>query len=199
MCRKLKKLVNDYIETNHYVSNSIVALVKETEDLDKLTDVVANFMNFSFDKKIKLMLEVDPVLRAKELIKELNIEIKLSEYDEKIEESLAEAMEISQKEYILKEKIKIIQNELGEDDFKKDDINRWKTLLESNNFPDKIKTKINKEIRRYELTPEASQELTMIRGYIESLLNIPWGEYTEDETDSKKIMSSLDKRHYGLK
>lgn len=199
MCRKLKKLVNDYIETNHYVSNSIVALVKETEDLDKLTDVVANFMNFSFDKKIKLMLEVDPVLRAKELIKELNIEIKLSEYDEKIEESLAEAMEISQKEYILKEKIKIIQNELGEDDFKKDDINRWKTLLESYNFPDKIKAKINKEIRRYELTPEASQELTMIRGYIESLLNIPWGEYTEDETDLKKIMSSLDKRHYGLK
>lgn len=198
MSRKLKKLVNSYIEFNNYVSNSVLGLIKEEEDLDKLTDVIANFMNFPFDKKINLMLEIDPILRATELIKELNIEIKLAEYDEELELTLEEAMNQNQKEYILREKVKLIQNELGEDDFKKDDINRYREALLNESLPAKIKEKITKEIRRYELTSEASQELTMIRTYIESLLNIPWGIYTEDETDLNKIITALDKKHYGL-
>lgn len=198
LCRKLKKLVNDYIDSNHYVSNSVMALMKDEEDIDKLTDVIANFMNFSFDKKINLMLEIDPILRANELIKELNIEIKLAEYDEELEETLDEAMNQNQKEYILKEKIKLIQSELGEDNFKTSDIERYRNALVNRNLPTSIKEKINKEIRRYELTSEASQELTMIRTYIEYLLNIPWGVFTEDETDLSKIITSLNKNHYGL-
>ena len=198
LTRKLKGLVSEYIDTNHYVSNSIISLIKELDDLDKLTDLVSNFMNFSFDKKIELMLEKDPTVRAKKLIEELNIEIKLAEYDEQIEMNLNASMDSAQKEYILREKIRIIQDELGESNFKNDDINRYKESLENANLPSRIKEKLSKEIRRYELTSEASQELTMIRTYIESLLNIPWGVYTNDEMDLKKIMDTLNKSHYGL-
>ncbi len=197
----LRKLINDlekYITMNPFISNSIISQIKGLDELDKLTDIISTFLPLSFDKKINLMLEVNQISRAKFLIKEINIEIAILELDNKLETELKQGLETSQKEYILKEKIKIIKKELGEADNKSTDIDNFKKRINVLKLPERIQKRVLKEIERYEITPEVSPEVSVIRSYIDYLLNIPWEVQTKDEKDLNKIGKKLNESHYGL-
>jgi ATP-dependent Lon protease len=197
----LRKLISDlekYITSNPFISNSIISQIKGITELDKLTDLVSTFLPLSFDKKINLMLDVNPVSRAKFLIKEINVEIAIIELDNKLDNELKQDLENSQKEYILKEKIKLIKKELGERDNKSADIDYFREKIKSSKLPDKIEKRVLKEIERYEITPEISPEVSVIRTFIDYLLNIPWKSETKDEKDLGKISKKLNESHYGL-
>lgn len=197
--RKLMDELDKYISRNPFVSNSILSSIKGITDLDKLTDKIGSFLPLPFEKKIQLMLDASPLSRAKFLISEIGIEIAVLELEEKIETELKHNLDNSQKEFILKEKIKLIQEELGEKDTKREEIQHFKERLNEIKAPTNIIKKAEEELRRYELTPEVSPEVSVLRNYIDTLLNIPWNIKTKDEKNLKKIEKSLNKTHYALK
>ena len=196
--RKLTNQLNNYITINSFISNSIMSQIKDITELDKLTDMVANFLPLNFEKKLPLMLDNNPISRGKYLIREINIETAIINLEERLDNELKNILSKSEKEFVLREKIKLIKKELGEDDIKSIDINNFNEKLKNNKYPLNIKEKLGKEIRKFEITPEISPEVSVIRNYIDTLFNIPWNTFTKDELDIKKINNSLNKTHYGL-
>lgn len=196
--RKLMSELDNYINTCSNVSNSILSQIKGIIDLDKITDIIANFLPLNFEKKINLMLDANPISRAKYLIKELSIETAIYELENKLDVDLKQELDDAQKEFILKEKIKVIRQELGEKDNKNIDAEEFEKELFSLKASSKVKTKIKSEIEKYKMIPESSPELSVTRNYIDYLIKIPWEKRTKDITDLNQIETCLNNSHYGL-
>ncbi len=197
----LRKLMIDlerFITKNPFISNSIISQIKGVDELDKLTDLIATFLPLSFDKKINLMLDANCISRAKYLIKEINVETAVLELENKLDSELKKDLDAAQKDFILKEKIKVIKKELGDKDNKNSDIEMFRERIKLLKLPEKIEQKAFKELERYEMTSEISPEVSMIRNYIDYLLSIPWNIVTRDEKDLGKISKRLNDSHYGL-
>jgi ATP-dependent Lon protease len=196
--RKILDVLKKYIDLNPAVSNSIFTNLKDEYDLNKITDQITLFLPLNIEKKIEYMEEINALKRTHKLIKDLNIEIEVSLLDEQIEQNLELDLEETQKEFILREKIKEIKKELGEEDYKNIEVEEYQELLNNLNLPLKTRNKINYEIKKYELTNEMSPDYSIIRTYLDWILNLPWQNETTDTNDIEKIRASLDKSHYGL-
>lgn len=196
--RKLSSELENYVDKNPFISNEIISQIKKCDSLDKLTDIIANFLPLSFDKKLSLMLETSAINRAKQLIKELAIECAVIDLEGHIETKIKKGLDDTQKEFILKEKLKIIKDELGEINSKEEDIISYKEKLNNGVFPERIKSKLTSEIERYNATSEMSPDAGVIRNYIEYLLAVPWYKETKDEKDLVKIEKKLNSSHYGM-
>ena len=196
--RKLKELVNDYIMLNSESDNMISSTIENVNDLDYLTDIIVSFLPLDKEKKLFYMNEFDYIKRAESLIKEINIELEVIELDTKIEDEIREKFEKEQRDYILKEKINKLNNELGILTDKQQEINRYKELLDDLVLKDSIKKKLLLEIKRYEYTPDNNPDLSVIRNYLDWVLNLPWNKFSKEETNLTKIKNNLDKTHYGL-
>lgn len=196
--RKLLDILKKYIDLNPSISNSILGYLKNETDINKMTDQIALFLPLSIEKKLEYMEEINALKRARRLIKDINLEIEIILLDEQIEENLSTELENTQKEFILREKIKEIKKELGDNDIKQDEIDDYLQKLNSLELPKKTYDKILYEIKKYESTNEMSPEISGIRTYLDWVLNLPWNNKTTDETDIVKIRKSLDKSHYGL-
>ncbi len=196
--RKLLDILKKYIDLNPSISNSILSYLKNETDINKITDQIALFLPLSIEKKLEYMEEINALKRAHRLIKDINLEIEIILLDEQIEENLSTELENTQKEFILREKIKEIKKELGDNDIKQDEIDVYLQKLNSLELPKKTYDKILYEIKKYESTNEMSPEISGIRTYLDWVLNLPWNNKTTDETDIVKIRKSLDKSHYGL-
>lgn len=196
--RKLLDILKKYIDLNPSISNSILSYLKNETDINKITDQIALFLPLSIEKKLEYMEEINALKRAHRLIKDINLEIEIILLDEQIEENLSTELENTQKEFILREKIKEIKKELGDNDIKQDEIDDYLQKLNNLELPKKTYDKILYEIKKYESTNEISPEISGIRTYLDWVLNLPWNNKTTDETDIVKIRKSLDKSHYGL-
>ena len=197
----LRKLMNEldlFISTNPYISNSILSQIKGTTDLDRLTDIVANFLPLNYEKKLNFSLDFSRKSRAKKLIKEINVELAVVDLENKIDLELKKDLDDMQKEMLLKEKIKIIKKELGEKDSKSEYIEEVNIKLNNPFIPEDIKKRISSELNRLSVTPDVSPELAVIRSYIDYLVSIPWGILTKDESNLNTIKNKLDTTHYGL-
>lgn len=198
LLRKLIGQLEKFISVNPYISNSILNQIKSTNDLEKLTDIVANFLPLSYEKRLNFALDFSRKSRAKKLIKEINIELATIELENKIDIELKNDLDEMQKDMILKEKIKIIRKELGEKDSKTEYIDKINEKLKNPFINDDIKKRINSELERFSVTPDASPEIAVIRSYVDYLISIPWGTLTRDESNLMTIKNKLDKTHYGL-
>ena len=134
--RKLKSELETYINKNPFVTNSIMSELRSGITLDKLTDLVGGFLTLSFEKRLSLMLDASPISRCKTLIKELAIESAVIDLEGHIETQIKKNLDDSEKEYILKEKLKVIKDELGESVSKADEIITLREKVELGNFPD---------------------------------------------------------------
>ncbi len=197
--RKLLEILKKYIAMKPEVSNSILSHIKEEKSIYKMTDQITLFIPLSIEKKLEYMEEFNAIKRAHNLIKDLSIEIEISLLDEKIDEDLTNELENTQKEFILKEKIKQIKKELGEEDLKDEEICEYLDKLNSLNLSSKTADKIRYEIKKYEFTSDMSPDSSAIRNYLDWVLNLPWNQISTDENDLNKIYKSLDKSHFGLK
>ena len=196
--RKLMSELESYINKNPFITNSIMSQIKNNVSLDKLTDLIGNFLPLSFEKKLNLMLDASSISRSKLLIKELAIESAVMDLEGHIETEIKKGLDDTQKEFILKEKLKVIKNELGQNDTKDGDVEKFKEKVNSEEFPERIKIKLLSEIERYSATSEVSPDAGVIRNYIEYLLSVPWYKETKDEKDLLKIEKKLNESHYGM-
>ena len=144
------------------------------------------------------MNEFDDILRAKALIKEINIELEIFKLDGKIEKEIKESFAKEQKEFVIKERIRKLNEELGVSSSKETELNDLKDKIDNFNCPEEVKRKLSNELQRYEYTPASSPEISMIRTYIDTLLSLPYNQSSTEETSKDKIRKELDKTHYGL-
>lgn len=197
--RLLKREFAGYISITQSISNSIIIKMNEEVSLDKLTDIVANILPLSFEKKNKFIYMTSPIKRSNDLIKYIVEEKNISYIEKKLDESVKKELDKSQKEFILKEKLRAIKEELGEKDDKDEEINEIRAKIDDLNASDSIKEKLRKELKRYESMNALSPEVSIVKNYIDTVLSLPFGTYTNDLKNISKIEKSLDETHYGLK
>lgn len=196
MIRKLNELVRDYVASSSHVSNSILNTLKTMDDLNHLTDMICSFMPLSFSKKLEYVEEINAMYRARNLLKDIKIELEVLKLESDLEEELENSLEKSQKEFILKEKIHILERELGSDG--NGDIHDYNEKLEQLKLSKTTHQKIEKEIKRLEYTSDISPENAMIRNYLDWILNLPWNKVSFENNNLEDIKEKLDKSHYGL-
>ena len=194
--RKLIELTKNYILLNKNVSNSILKTLDERKSLSDITDIITSFLPFSFSKKLSYMETINPLTRAENLINDLNEEILVTNIDRELDEKLTQSIENGQREFILKEKLKEINSELGIT--KENEIASLKEKLSSLSLEEKTYNKLLNEINKYSTCSEFSPEAAVIKNYLDTVLNLPWNNETVLNTDIKKIKNELDATHYGL-
>lgn len=196
--RTLKSVIEEYMLTNSQASNSVINTIANVEDLDMLTDIVTNYMPFDLNKKVYYMNEFDYIARANSLIKDISLELQVINIESKIDDEIRESFEKEQREFILKQKISKLNEELGLNVDKQTEVSLYEEKIESLQIDEKIKSKFRNEIKKYSYTSETNPDSSVIRNYLETVINLPWNKSSEDEKDIKKIKKILDKSHYGL-
>ena len=197
----LKKLVNvlkEYINVSKSVSNDILTFVSSNKDLNKITDAVTSFLPFNITKKLEYMQEINPIKRAKSLIKDMYEEIKSAELDNELEEKIDESLQNDQREYILKEKMKVLKKELGEDSWKNEEVLEYRKALDKLKIEKKIKEHISHEIDKYEIMNETSPEVSVMHNYLDWIINLPWNKAKKETVNFEAVYKELDKSHFGM-
>ena len=196
--RILLKDLNEYIEISPYISNNVLGRINGINNIGRLSDIIAFELPIDYHDKLKYIEMTNPMNRLKLTIEDLHKEIETVKIEDEIETTLKSKIDIEQRNYILREKIRLIKEELEEDNLKEKDIKEIKQKLLSLQAPEKIKERIQKEIEKYEMLSDNSPEVGIIRNYIECLMSLPWEISTEDNKDISKIKNVLDNSHYGL-
>ncbi|MCH5166416.1 MAG: endopeptidase La [Erysipelotrichales bacterium] len=196
--RTLKSVIESYMEQNPQASNSVINTISNITDLDMLTDIITNFMPFDIAKKVAYMNEFDYVVRANNLIKDINLELQVINIETKIDDEIREKFDKEQRDYILKQKISKLNEELGINVDKQTEIAIFNNKIDELIVDEKTKNKFREEVKKYSYTSESNPDSSVIRNYLETALNLPWNVESTDERDLKKIKSSLDKEHFGL-
>lgn len=198
LIRKLLKELEKLIDKAPYINGNILQELSTITDLNVITDIVCQFLPIKLDRKIKYVGELDVKVRVKMLLQDIHDENKIIELENKMDLELRQELEKSQKEFFLREKLKLIKEELGDINSKENEIDELKNKVSNSKMPIKIKEKLNNEITRYQSMTPNSPEYSMIKTYIETLMSLPFGNYTKDNTDLRKAKQILDSSHYGL-
>jgi ATP-dependent Lon protease len=196
--KKLVSVLKEYINVSKTVSNDILTFVSSNKDLNKITDAITSFLPFNITKKLEYMEEINPIKRAKSLIKDMYEEIKVAEIDNELEEKVDESFQNDQREYILKEKMKVLKQELGEDSWKNEEVLEYKKALEKLKIDKKIKEHISHEIDKYEIMNEASPEVSVMHNYLDWIINLPWNKSKKETANFDAVYKELDKSHFGM-
>lgn len=198
LIRKLVGEVEGLISKVPYMSNSILNEISNEKSIAKITDLVANYLPLAFERKLDFLKTVNPYTRVIMLIEDIKTEEEIISIDEKIESELKKQLEDSQKEFILREKIRIIKEELGDISVKDSDVEILRTKIEKLKCNKKVKDKLYNELKKYEMMNANSPEMGVVRNYIDWLLDIPWNVFSKEELDLNKARRTLDESHYGL-
>lgn len=181
------------------VNPDTVQSLKSRADVSKVPDIIVGYLPLSLTEKEEL-LEMAPLkLRLRKLYEILVREQKIADVAKNISEQVHQQVEQNQKEYYLREQIKAISKELGENEDVQAEIADYKEQMSKLKMPQNVAEKINKELGRLAKMPPMTPEGAVIRTYIDSLLALPWGKFTKDNFDIDKAQDILDKDHYGLK
>lgn len=181
------------------VNPDTVQSLKSRADVSKVPDIIVGYLPLSLTEKEEL-LEMAPLkLRLRKLYEILVREQEIADVAKNISEQVHQQVEQNQKEYYLREQIKAISKELGENEDVQAEIAEYKEQMSKLKMPQNVSEKINKELGRLAKMPPMTPEGAVIRTYIDSLLALPWGKFTKDNFDIDKAQDVLDKDHYGLK
>ncbi len=192
---KLNELIKEYVSKSKHISNSILNTLKTIDDLSCLTDMICSFMPLTFVKKLEYVEEINALYRAKSLLKDIKVELEVLKLEEKLDQELENSLEKSQKEFILKEKVHIIEQELG---VKEASNNNYLDMLNKLNLNKGVHEKIEKEINKLSYTSDLSPENAMLKNYLNWILNLPWHKETLENYNIEDIRKKLDSTHYGL-
>ena len=197
----LKKLVDTlkkYINISKGISNDILNFVSNNKDLNKITDAITSFLPFNISKKLEYMQEINPIKRAKALIKDMNEEIKGIEIDNELEEKIDESLQNDQRKFILKEKMKVLKQELGEDSWKKEEVLEYRKVLDKLKIDKKIKDHFSHEIDKYEIMSDDALEVSVMHNYLDWVLHLPWNKTRKENANFDEVYKELNKSHFGM-
>lgn len=196
--RKLVDTLKKYINISKGISNDILNFVSNNKDLNKITDAITSFLPFNISKKLEYMQEINPIKRAKALIKDMNEEIKGIEIDNELEEKIDESLQNDQRKFILKEKMKVLKQELGEDSWKKEEVLEYRKVLDKLKIDKKTKDHFSHEIDKYEIMSDDALEVSVMHNYLDWVLHLPWNKTRKENANFDEVYKELNKSHFGM-
>lgn len=196
--RAVKKEYEIYASMFKKISNEVVAKIVCCENIDELTDYICENSFFSFSDKQAMLEEFNPEERIKKLVVLLKKETASLEIEAEIQEKLQKGIDKSQREYYLREEMKVISDELGDSETPVEEADEYKAKVNNLKCTDEIKTKLLKECDKLVKMPSGSHEGTVVRTYLDKCLEIPFGKYSKDRINLERSRKILDADHYGL-
>ena len=198
MHRSLKELFHRYCMENGKVSKELVAQILNIDNVEELVEQIAVNIPLSYQNKQKILEALTLEERYEVLGAILGNEIEIMQIGRDLQKKVKARIDKNQREYILREQLKLIREELGEDNTE-DDAEEFKKKLQELQAGDEVKEKIGKEIERFKNTNSNVSENAVLRGYIETMLALPWEKKSTDSDDLKEAWKVLQEGHYGLK
>ncbi|MEN3001532.1 MAG: endopeptidase La [Armatimonadota bacterium] len=181
------------------IAPEVVAGVNYIPQEGRAADTIAHFAPLKFTDKQQLLETLDVKERLQMLVRLLRHELEVAELEQRIRERVEQEMSDTQREYYLREQLKVIQQELGERDEHFSEVKEYRKRIAESGMPEEVAERANKEVDRLEKMPFASPEASVIRTYLDVLLSLPWAQRTEDRVDINEAARILDEDHYGLK
>ena len=199
LMRSATKLFEDYVKLNTKIPSETLVTFMSIEEPGKLGDTVASHLNMKLSDKQEILEVIHPIERLEKLCEKMQSELEILQMEKRIGKRVKKQMEKAQREYYLNEQMKAIQKELGTGDDLKSEIDEFEEKLKEKELPEDVEQRVKREISKLRMMSSMSAEATVVRNYIDWLLDLPWiKEKTEDRLDLKEAASILDEDHYGL-
>ena len=176
----------------------VISQLSKGVSANDITDLLANLLPMPVEQKQKLLETLDINERLKLVLDAVNEEKEIADIDKHLQDEVRKSAEKNQREYFLREKLKAIKTELGENPDSTDSEESLLKRLEDGQYPEHVKTKVRAELKRAEMMPSSSLEASLIKSYVELMLDLPWWQRTTDNDDLTNVQTILDEDHYGL-
>ncbi|MFU8793297.1 MAG: endopeptidase La [Acholeplasmataceae bacterium] len=197
----VKMVVNEltqHAQTLLQPSNNVMEKISQGLTTEKLVDLVVQNLKISEQTKYRYLIEPDLNVRLRYLLEDVNKQKMIVELEQRINEEIKKSIDENQKEYYLREKMRAIQHELGDKAKKEEEIDELRKKILAAKMPKVIEEKALAELNRYQSTPAAAAESTIIKSYLDLLVDLPWKKSSKDSTDLNKVKEKLDENHYAL-
>ena len=198
LIRNVLESFEEYINIGNRVSPEILVYLEEIENPDRFVDTIASNIYLKPEQKQQILEEFDIAKRLELLYSILLEEIDILKIEKKITLRVKKQMNKVQKEYYLREQLKAIQKELGEEEDISSESQEYREKLKKIKAPKETKAKIQKEIDKFSRISPASPDISVSRNYLDTIFSLPWNKETKDKLDIKKAKEVLDKEHYGM-
>ena len=195
--RSVKALFDRYVDNGGAILPELAMTAKNTEDPSHFADVVASSPDLTLEQRQQLLEQRSVIERLRFLGVFLAKQNEILELKQKIQSEVQQTLDKTQREYILREQMKAIQKELGDDD-QGSELRELREKIEAAGMPEPVKDKALKEVGRLEKIPQASPETGVIRTYVDWLISLPWQKHANDDWDIQAAAKILDEDHYGL-
>ena len=197
LCKSLKDLFSNLIEIAPYLSEEQTNILINIQDPSQIADKAISVMNIPTKEKQQILEEIDVTKKINETLTIITREIQRLELGDKIQADVQGEISKSQKEYYLREQMRAIRKELGDEDSSVE-LDELKEKVKKAKMPKDVLKVANKELKRLQKIPSHSPEYTVTRTYLDWLIELPWSEQSKDNEDIKHAGKTLDKGHYGL-
>jgi ATP-dependent Lon protease len=198
LVRSVKEQSEKVLSLKGILSPDVLAILDQIEEPGRLADLVASNLKLKIEEAQKILETFNPLQRLKKVNEFLSKEVQVSTMQAKIQSQAREEMSKTQREYFLREQLKAIKAELGEIDEKAQEVNELREKIKKAKMPAEVEKEANKQLSRLEQMHPESAEATIVRTYLDWLVEIPWSVSTEDNLDIKKAKQVLDEDHYDL-
>ncbi|EFW29560.1 endopeptidase La [Selenomonas artemidis] len=188
----------EWVKISHKLPPEALVSISIMEDAGRLADIIASHLNLRYDVRQEILTLFDVRARLEYLYEVLLHELDIMGIEQKIGRRVRKQMDKVQRDFYLREKIKAIHKELGEDADKSADVERYRGILEKKEFPKDVRETIEREIHRLDASPATSSEVGVICTYLDCLAELPWTETTEEHVDMTEAHNILERDHYGL-
>ena len=199
LIRQIAKRFEQVIAGGTTIPKAVIEQLARGTVAPLLADQFGQSFPLTIEKRQEILEAIEVNERLTLVLEDLEIEQQMNQIDQEISDKVRERVEDSQKDYFLREKLRVIKEELGDVPSQDNDIDGLRKKMETNPYPDHIKAKMKEELDRYEMLPSTSGEASVQRTYLDWLFKVPWYTQTTDQTDLGKIKEVLDEDHYGLK
>ncbi len=198
LVRSVKSTFETYVKLNKRIPPEILMRVSTIEDISELADIIVAQLNLKLEDKQRILEISDPGIRLEELLNMMTGEIEILEVEKKIRNRVKKQMERSQKEYYLNEQMQAIQKELGDKDDYQAEIAELEERAAKMNWSKEAGERVKKEIKKLKMMSPMSAEATVVRNYIDWMLDLPWYNYADENKDIENAEAVLDADHWGL-
>ncbi len=199
LMRSATKLFEDYVKLNTKIPSETLVTFMSIDEPGKLGDTIASHLSMKLSDKQEILEVINPLERLEKLCEKMQSELEILQMEKRIGKRVKKQMEKAQREYYLNEQMKAIQKELGTADDLKSEIDEFEEKLKEKELPEDVEQRVKREINKLRMMSSMSAEATVVRNYIDWLLDLPWTkEKTEDRLDLKEAAAILDEDHYGL-
>ncbi len=198
LVRTVQATFETYSKLNKKAPAELLSTIAAIDDPGKLADSIVVHLNLKLEDRQGLLEMLPPLERLEDVYSRMQAEIEVLEVERKIRGRVKKQMERSQKEYYLNEQMRAIQKELGDRDESKGELDELDELLQTKEMPDDARDRVEKEIKKLKMMSPMSAEATVVRNYIDWMLELPWQEYKEELEDLEESEAILEADHYGL-